>query len=76
MNSALEGDHVIGLALQGRVPCKVIGKVEKGDMIVTSAIPGYGMVSNDPKIGTVIGKAVEQKTDDARGIVEIVVGRV
>jgi len=76
MNSALEGDHVVGLALQGRVPCKVIGKVAKGDMLVTSSIPGYAMVDNDPKLGTVLGKAVQEKTDDARGIVEIVVGRV
>ena len=76
MNSQLEGDHVTPLALQGRTPCKVIGKVEKGDIIVTSAIPGYGMVDNNPVIGTVIGKAVGTKDDDGHGIVEVVVGRV
>ena len=76
MNSALEGDHVVGLALQGRVPCKVIGTVFKGDMLVTSGIQGYAIVNNDPKIGTVIGKAVETKMSNDKGIVEIVVGRV
>jgi hypothetical protein len=76
MNSQLEGDTVVDLALQGRVPCKVIGKVEKGDILVTSAVPGYAVVDNDPRIGTVIGKAVGVKTDDGRGVVEVVVGRV
>ena len=76
MNTALKGDTVIALALQGRVPCKVIGRVEKGDMLVTSAVPGYAIVNNDPKLGTVIGKAVENKDNDDRGVVEVVVGRL
>jgi len=76
MNSVLQGEFVIGVALQGRVPCKVLGKVNKGDILVTSAIPGYAIVDNDPRVGTVIGKAVGTKADDSRGYVEVVVGRV
>ena len=76
MNSELQGDHVAGLALQGRVPCKVIGVVNKGDMLVSSAVPGYAIASNEPGIGEVIGKAVGVKTDAGKGTVEIVVGRV
>lgn len=76
MNSHLKGDHVTGVALQGRVPCKVIGRVAKGDILVTSAVPGYAIVDNDPRVGTVIGKAVGTKHDMDRGIVEVVVGRV
>ena len=64
------------VALQGRVPVKVIGPVAKGDMIVASAIPGYGMVDNNPGVGQVIGKAVGTKDDTERGMVEVVVGRV
>jgi hypothetical protein len=45
-------------------------------MLVTSAIPGYAMVDNNPSIGRVIGKAVGTKDDDGKGIVEVVVGRV
>ena len=75
MNSAIEGENITALALQGRVPCKVIGLVQKGDMLVTSAIPGYAVVNNDPKVGTVIGKALANKNDTERGIVEIVVGK-
>ena len=75
MNSHLKGNNVVGLALQGRVPCKVLGKVEKGDLLVTSAIPGYAIVDNNPKVGTVIGKALENKTDTDKGIIEVVVGK-
>jgi len=75
MNSALEGEYVIGVALTGRVPCKVLGKVAKGDLLVTSAVAGYAIVDNDPRVGAVIGKAVGTKTDDGYGIVEVVVGR-
>jgi len=76
MNSELEGEFIGTIALQGRVPVKVLGKVHKGDLLVTSAIPGYAIVDNDPKVGTVIGKAVANKTTDDRGTVEVVVGRV
>ena len=76
MNNALEGDTVVPLALTGRVPCNVIGTVAKGDMLVTSAIPGYAIVNNDPKLGTVLGKAVGTKDTEGKGVVEVVVGRM
>ena len=76
MNSNLEGDNIVAVALQGRVSCKVLGKVEKGDLIVTSAIEGYGIVDNNPVVGTIIGKAIGTKDDDGKGIVEVLVGRV
>jgi len=76
MNSALQGNYVTGIALQGRVPCKVIGKVAKGDMLVTSAVPGYAIVNNNPGVGQVVGKAVGTKDDTGKGTVETVVGRV
>ena len=75
MNSALEGEYVVAVALTGRVPCKVLGTVEKGDILVTSAIPGYAIVDNDPKYGTIIGKAISKKLDAGKGIVEILVGK-
>jgi len=76
MNNELQGESVVAVALQGRVPCKVLGVVHKGDMLVTSAIPGYAIVNNTPGVGTVIGKAVEEKLDDSKGTIEVVVGRV
>lgn len=76
MNAQLKGETVVDLALQGRVPCKVIGTVAKGDLLVTSSVAGYAEVDNDPKMGTVIGKAVGTKLDNDKGVVEVVVGRV
>jgi hypothetical protein len=76
MNSELDALNTVAVALTGRVPCKVLGRVRKGDMLVTSAIPGYAVANNDPKIGSVIGKSLEDKTDDGKGTIEIVVGRV
>ena len=74
MNADLENS--VSVALQGRVPCKVIGKVTKGDMLVASSVPGHAMVDNNPGVGSVLGKAVQDKNDANEGIVEIVVGRV
>jgi hypothetical protein len=75
MNTALKGENVAEVALTGRVPCKVIGRVKKGDLLVTSGKPGYAIVNNDPKVGTVIGKALENKTTDGDGVIEVVVGK-
>ena len=74
MNSELKDS--VAVALQGRVPCKVIGKVSKGDMLVASNIAGHAMVDNSPGVGAVLGKALQDKDDANEGIIEIVVGRV
>ena len=72
MNSDAEG--AVAIALQGRVPCKVKGKVAKGDMMV-SAGDGMAMAHPDPKMGEVIGKALEDHDGD-QGVIEVVVGRM
>lgn len=76
MNGNIETEFPIILALIGRVRVKVIGWVSKGDMLV-SAGNGYATTSVlTPKIGTVIGKAIENKTDHGEGYVEVMVGRI
>jgi len=75
MNGALEGTKSC-IALQGRVPCKVVGKVRKGDLITTAAIPGYAAKAINPQVGTLIGKALEDKDTSEAGIIEIAIGRV
>jgi hypothetical protein len=57
------------MALQGRVPVKVIGTVERGDMLVSSNVAGYAMVNNEPTYGCVIGKAIESKTSEEPGLI-------
>jgi len=74
MNDGLQGEHVVTVALLGRVPCAVRGPVEKGDLMV-STFDGYARAEDNPKTGAVIGKAVESFSGD-KGIIEVVVGRV
>jgi hypothetical protein len=64
------------VALQGRVPCKVVGKIKKGDMLVTSGIAGVAVTAGtDVKVGTVVGKALVDYDSDHIGTIEIAVGR-
>jgi hypothetical protein len=74
MNSTLDSEHTVAVALTGRVPTQVIGTVRKGDMMVTAG-NGYAQASAVPAMGTVIGKALEN-FDGATGTIEIVVGRL
>ena len=76
MNSKLHGDHVTAVALTGRTTVKVIGIIEKGDLLVSSTTPGYARRNNDASTGTVIGKALQRKVTAGAGIIEAVVGRV
>jgi hypothetical protein len=74
MNNDATGQAV---ALQGKVPCKVVGQISKGDMLVThSQHPGVARKATDPKMGTVIGKALEEYNSTEIGTINIVAGRL
>ena len=73
MNAGLEAEHVAMVALQGRVPCRVIGPVAKGDMMVAAG-NGAAQVDNSARAGSIIGKALEN-FDGAEGTIEVVIGR-
>jgi hypothetical protein len=73
MNAGLEAEHVATVALTGRVPTRVTGTVRKGDLMV-SAGNGVARAEQDPKVGTVIGKALENY-EGTEGAIEVVVGR-
>ena len=75
MNKDQQGEHVVAIALQGRVPCKVIGPVRKGQMLVSSSTPGHAEAAIAPGVGTVIGKSLVTKTSDHAEVIEIVVGK-
>lgn len=74
MNSDQQGTRAM-IALQGRVPCKVLGKVKKGDMLCTSSTAKYAVKASNPQIGTIIGKSLVDKETDGPGIIEVAVGR-
>lgn len=75
MNGACPGLKNL-IALQGRVPCRVVGQIKKGDLIITSNIPGVGIsAGGNAKTGTLIGKALEDYNSDHIGTIEVAVGR-
>lgn len=76
MNKELKDKNSVALALQGRVPCRVIGKINKGDMLVSSSVSGVATASENPVLGSVIGKALENYDSDDIGMIEAVVGRL
>jgi len=72
MNVESEG---LAVALRGKVPCKVIGPIKKGDILVSSSVLGYAMASrsNNPLAASIIGKSLEDKFDLDLGTIMIVV---
>jgi hypothetical protein len=72
MNTGLKMDAV-NLALAGRVPCKVTGNVNPGDMMVSNG-DGTARAEFNPPIGSVIGKALQSFSGET-GTIEVVVGR-
>jgi len=67
------------IALQGRVPCKVMGTVSKGDILVASEVSGIATAwlesTVDPRMTSYVGIAIEDKTTDAVGYIEVKVGK-
>lgn len=61
------------IALKGRVPCKVVGNVNKGDLLVSSVYPGYAAswVHGDSP-NAVIGKALGSNSSGFE-IIEVLV---
>ena len=73
MNSTQEG---VALAIAGRVPCKVIGPVDAGDMMISAGggrAKAFDADVGQPAMGTVIGKAIESHVgdDDTTGVIEV-----
>ena len=73
MNSEAEG---LPVALTGRVPVKVIGKIKKGERLVSSDVPGHAWAlgSDEYDARAIIGRALQDKEDGDVGVIEVVVG--
>lgn len=67
----LDGD--VSFAIAGRVKVKVTGKVQPGDLLTTSDVPGHAMAAKNhrKRDGAVIGKALS--VPDAEGLVLMLV---
>jgi hypothetical protein len=75
MNSELCGNYVTPVAYIGRVPCRVIGDVNRGDRLSPSNIPGVAQATSSAGFGQSIGIALENYNDTIEGLIEILVGR-
>jgi hypothetical protein len=73
MNSKSEG---VAVALVGKVPCKVEGFIAKGDLLTTSGnSAGHAKKAIEPKLGSIIGKALEDHKSAQTGVIFISVGK-
>ena len=75
MNAGING---LPVALRGRVPCKVIGPVAKGDLLVTSDVEGHAVSLNQyPNIlaptSSVFAKSLENNSTVGSIVIEAVV---
>jgi hypothetical protein len=68
----------VPVALQGRVPCRVLGPVSKGDRVVASHIPGVAQALDPAQYqpGCIIGKALQAIDSTDISVIEVVVGRL
>ena len=74
MNSGSVGQPI---ALVGKVKCKVHGMVSKGDLLTTCGThPGCAQKAHSPVVGSIVGKAMEDKTDAGESVILISVGRL
>jgi hypothetical protein len=77
MNSTQAGEHVLPIALTGRVPCQVLGPVRKGDVLVASSTPGVAQrIGMNWQPGCVVGKSMEAIDTAEIQTIEVAVGRL
>ena len=71
-------DEMVPMGVIGVIPTKVClegGAIKRGDLLVTSSIPGVAMKA-DPdkvKVGQVIGKALQDFTGNEVGKIKVLV---
>ncbi len=69
-----EGSSGLIVALRGRIPVNVVGPIKKGDLLVTSNIPGFAQAAiANYSANAVFAKSLEDKLNDGPGTVEAVV---
>jgi hypothetical protein len=78
MNSGETSANSVEVALLGRVPCRVIGLIQRGDLLVSSRVVGVATVLDPDQYrpGCVIGKALQDHHDTGEGMIEVLVGRL
>ena len=77
MNATQTGEYPLEVALVGRVPCRVVGTIRKGDRLVSSDLPGVAQALNIDlyQPGCIVGKALAEYNSTEPGVIEVAVGR-
>jgi len=76
MNVSPDTEEFLPIALRGKVPVKVIGRVKKGDILVTSGVAGHAVSVEDGSqvhAVAIVAKALEEKVTDESGVVMAVI---
>ena len=76
MNVSNETESYLPIALRGKVPVKVIGRVKKGDILVTSPVAGHATSAEDGhqvSAAAMVAKSIEDKFTDESGVVMAVI---
>ena len=80
MNSTIAcEENALEVALVGRVPCRVVGTIYKGDRLVSSGLhPGVATALDMRQYqpGCIVGKALENYSSTDVGVIEVAVGRI
>ena len=72
-----EGSDGVAVALVGKVLCKVHGIISKGDLLTTSGeYAGHAKKAHNPKVGSIIGKALQSHNEAGTGQIFVSVGKL
>ena len=75
MNKDIDAEHPVCVGFVGRVPVKVVGHVEKGDLLTTSEISGKATkYSGNYNPGCIIGLALNSNKE-GEGVIEVLLKR-
>ena len=77
MNRDIEAEFPICVAFVGRVPVRVVGRISKGALLTTSEIKGCATTFSKGanQVGSIIGVALEDKTEDGESTIEVMLKR-
>ena len=77
MNRDIEAEFPICVAFVGRVPVRVVGRISKGALLTTSEINGCATTFSKGanQVGSIIGVALEDKTEDGESTIEVMLKR-
>ena len=77
MNRDIDAEYPICVGFVGRVPVKVVGHIEKGDLLTTSETKGFATKFSQGSYnpGCIIGISLNDKKESGEGIVEVLLKR-